>query len=74
MSKKFINPPGLKALGMYSNVTSVSGGAIAFVSGQVSVNSEGKVVGAGAISRRRRCRCSRTSSSRSRVPGRHSMT
>jgi enamine deaminase RidA (YjgF/YER057c/UK114 family) len=49
MSKKFINPPGLKALGMYSNVTSVSGGAIAFVSGQVSVNSEGKVVGAGDI-------------------------
>ena len=49
MSKKFINPPGLKALGMYSNVTSVSGGTIAFVSGQVSVNSEGKVVGAGDI-------------------------
>jgi len=49
MAKKFINPPGLKALGMYSNVTSVSGGTIAFVSGQVSVNSEGKVVGAGDI-------------------------
>jgi enamine deaminase RidA (YjgF/YER057c/UK114 family) len=49
MSKKFINPPGLKALGMYSNVTSASGGTIAFVSGQVSVNSEGKVVGVGNI-------------------------
>ncbi len=49
MAKKFINPPGLKALGMYSNVTSVSGGTIAFVSGQVSVNSEGKVVGVGDI-------------------------
>jgi enamine deaminase RidA (YjgF/YER057c/UK114 family) len=49
MAKKFINPPGLKALGMYSNVTSASGGTIAFVSGQVSVNSEGRVVGVGDI-------------------------
>ena len=49
MAKKFINPPGLKALGMYSNVTSASGGTIAFVSGQVSVDSEGKVVGVGDI-------------------------
>ncbi len=49
MSKKFINPPGLKALGMYSNVTCAKGGTIAFVSGQVSVDGEGKVVGAGDI-------------------------
>ncbi|MGH8693448.1 MAG: RidA family protein, partial [Burkholderiales bacterium] len=49
MAKKFINPPGLKPLGMYSQVTVVQGGDIAFISGQVSVDGQGKVVGAGDI-------------------------
>lgn len=45
--KKFINPPGLKQLGMYSHVTSARGGSIVFISGQVAVDGEGKVVGKG---------------------------
>ncbi len=49
MTKKFINPPGLKPLGMYSQVTVVQGGGIAFISGQVSMDEQGKVVGAGNI-------------------------
>jgi enamine deaminase RidA (YjgF/YER057c/UK114 family) len=47
MTKKFINPPGLKPLGMYTQATVVQGGSIAFISGQVSVDAQGKVVGAG---------------------------
>ncbi len=47
MTKKFVNPPGLKPLGMYTQATVVQGGSIAFISGQVSVDSKGKVVGAG---------------------------
>jgi enamine deaminase RidA (YjgF/YER057c/UK114 family) len=49
MTRKFVNPPGLKPLGMYTQVTAAHGGSIAFVSGQVSVDSSGKVVGAGNI-------------------------
>jgi len=49
MTKKFVNPPGLKPLGMYSQVTVVQGGSIAFISGQVSKDGQGKVVGAGDI-------------------------
>lgn len=49
MSKKFINPPGLKPLGMYTQVTVAEGASIVFVSGQVSVDSNGKVVGTGDI-------------------------
>ena len=49
MTKKFINPPGLKPLGMYTQATVVQGGSIAFISGQVSVDGQGKVVGAGDI-------------------------
>ena len=49
MPKKFINPPGMKPLGMYSQVTEAQGGSIAFISGQVSADAEGKVVGAGDI-------------------------
>ena len=44
---KFINPPGLKPLGMYSQVTSARGGSIVFISGQVAVDADGKVVGKG---------------------------
>jgi enamine deaminase RidA (YjgF/YER057c/UK114 family) len=49
MAKKFINPPGLKPLGMYTQATVVQGGSIAFISGQVSVDGQGKVVGPGDI-------------------------
>ncbi len=45
--KKFVNPPGLKPLGMYTQATVVQGGSIAFISGQVSVDAQGKVVGTG---------------------------
>lgn len=49
MPKKFINPPKMKPLGMYTQVTVAQGGSIAFISGQVSVDGNGKVVGAGDI-------------------------
>jgi enamine deaminase RidA (YjgF/YER057c/UK114 family) len=49
MAKKFINPPGMKPLGMYTQVTVAQGGSIAFISGQVAVDSQGKVVGDGDI-------------------------
>ena len=47
--KKFVNPPGLKPLGMYSNVSCATGGTIVFISGQVAVDTEGRVVGKGDI-------------------------
>ncbi len=49
MPKKFINPPGMKPLGMYTQVTVAQGGSIAFISGQVAVDANGKVVGADDI-------------------------
>jgi len=49
MTKKFVNPPGLKPLGMYTQATVVTGGSIAFISGQVSMDGQGKVVGPGDI-------------------------
>lgn len=49
MTKKFVNPPGMKPLGMYTQVTVATGGSLAFISGQVSVDAQGKVVGAGDI-------------------------
>ena len=49
MPKKFVNPPGMKPLGMYTQVTVAQGGSVAFISGQVSVDADGKVVGAGDI-------------------------
>ncbi len=49
MPRKFVNPPDMKPLGMYSTVTVAQGGSIAFISGQVSVDGSGKVVGAGDI-------------------------
>ena len=45
--KKFFNPPGLKPLGMYSNVASARGGTLVFIAGQVAVDAEGKIVGKG---------------------------
>jgi enamine deaminase RidA (YjgF/YER057c/UK114 family) len=47
--KKFVNPPGLKPLGMYSNAACATGGTIVFISGQVAVDAEGRVVGKGDI-------------------------
>jgi enamine deaminase RidA (YjgF/YER057c/UK114 family) len=47
--KKFVNPPGLKPLGMYSNVSYATGGTIVFISGQVAVDTDGRVVGKGDI-------------------------
>jgi enamine deaminase RidA (YjgF/YER057c/UK114 family) len=47
--KRFINPPGLKPLGMYSNVACARGGTVVFISGQVSVDAQGKIVGKGDI-------------------------
>lgn len=49
MSKKFVNPAGMKPLGMYTQVTVAQGGSIAFISGQVSTDANGKVVGVGDI-------------------------
>jgi len=49
VTKKFVNPPNLKPLGMYSQVTLATGGSLAFISGQVAVDAQGKVVGAGDI-------------------------
>ena len=47
--KKFLNPPGLKPLGMYSNVACAKGGTIVFISGQVAVDAQGQIVGKGDI-------------------------
>jgi enamine deaminase RidA (YjgF/YER057c/UK114 family) len=49
MTRQFINPPGMKALGTYTQVTVARGGGIGFISGQVAVDGEGKVVGAGDV-------------------------
>lgn len=49
MAKRFVNPPGMKPLGMYSQVTVATGGSLAFISGQVAVDAHGKVVGEGDI-------------------------
>ena len=49
MAMKFVSPPGMNPLGMYTQVTVAQGGSIAFISGQVVVDGRGKVVGAGDI-------------------------
>ncbi len=49
MTKKFVNPAGMKPLGMYTQVVVASGGSIAFISGQVATDGQGKIVGAGDI-------------------------
>jgi enamine deaminase RidA (YjgF/YER057c/UK114 family) len=46
--KRFVNPPGLKPLGMYSN-TACGRGTMVFIAGQVAVDAEGKIVGKGDI-------------------------
>ena len=44
--KRFVNPPGLKPLGMYSNAA-CGKGTVVFIAGQVAVDANGKVVGVG---------------------------
>ena len=44
--KRFVNPPGLKPLGMYSN-TACGRGTMVFVAGQVAVDAAGQIVGRG---------------------------
>ena len=43
MAKKFVNPTGMKPLGMYTQVTVAQGGSIAFISGQVAVVGSGDI-------------------------------
>lgn len=49
MEKKFINPDGLIKPGVYTPAVSVRGGRTIYVSGQVSQDAEGKLVGAGDL-------------------------
>ena len=46
--KRFVNPPGLKPLGMYSNAA-CGRGTMVFIAGQVAVDAEGNIVGRGDI-------------------------
>lgn len=46
--KRFVNPPGLKPLGMYSN-TACGRGTMVFIAGQVAVDAQGQIVGRGNI-------------------------
>lgn len=47
MSKQFINPPGLNPTAGFTHVVAATGGKTVYVSGQVSVNERGEVVGKG---------------------------
>lgn len=49
MEKKFINPEGLVKPGVYTPAISVSGGKAIYVSGQVSQDAAGKLVGKGDL-------------------------
>jgi len=49
MEKQFINPEGLVKPGYYTPVISVSGGRTLYISGQVSLDGEGKIVGKGDL-------------------------
>ncbi len=49
MEKKFINPPGVAASPAYTHVVSVTGGKTIFVSGQVALDENGKLVGRGDL-------------------------
>jgi enamine deaminase RidA (YjgF/YER057c/UK114 family) len=46
--KRFVNPSGLKPLGMYSN-TACGRGTMVFIAGQVAVDAHGQIVGRGDI-------------------------
>ena len=47
MAVKKINSPQIKNLGIYTQATQVTGGSLIFVSGCVSVDGEGNLVGKG---------------------------
>jgi enamine deaminase RidA (YjgF/YER057c/UK114 family) len=50
MQKKYINPPTLLQPRGYTHIVTVDGpGKMVFISGQVSVDKEGKLVGAGDL-------------------------
>lgn len=49
MDKKFINPEGLLKPGAYTPAISVSGGTTIYVSGQVSQDAQGNLVGKGDL-------------------------
>ncbi|MCW5620463.1 MAG: RidA family protein [Burkholderiales bacterium] len=50
MPKKFVNPSGLKQIGTYSHVVlAPTGSSLAFISGQVAIDSQGNIVGKGDI-------------------------
>ena len=49
MQKQFINPQGLVKPGVYTPAVSVSGGTTIYISGQVSQDAEGKLVGKGDL-------------------------
>ena len=49
MEKQFINPDGLAKPGVYTPAVTARGGKIIYLSGQVSQDSAGKVVGKGDL-------------------------
>ena len=49
ISTKRINPPGILTPRGYTHVVSVAGGRTVYISGQISANAKGEVVGRGDI-------------------------
>lgn len=49
MEKRFINPDGLVKPGVYTPAVSVSGGRMIYISGQVSQDAAGQLVGKGDL-------------------------
>jgi enamine deaminase RidA (YjgF/YER057c/UK114 family) len=49
MPTQFINPPGLSPTAGWTHVVTSSGGKTVYISGQVSVNERGEVVGKGDL-------------------------
>ncbi len=52
--KQFVNPKDLNAPGSYTHVVTAKPAKMIFVSGQVSLNKQGEVVGKGTSAHRRR--------------------
>jgi enamine deaminase RidA (YjgF/YER057c/UK114 family) len=49
MEKQFINPPGVAASPAYTHVVKVAGAKTIYVSGQVALDGDGKLVGKGDL-------------------------
>jgi enamine deaminase RidA (YjgF/YER057c/UK114 family) len=47
--RRFINPRTVKSLGAYSHAVRVTGGTAIYVSGQIAIDEEGKIVGPGDL-------------------------